>query len=161
MYYYRLTWYPKIMNTLAINKSALRDYAIIDKFEAGIKLTGAEVKSCKNGNINLKGAYATVNVQGLPFLIGCHIGHYKPAGRGRALYDPIRSRELLLNKKEISALIGKLREKRYTLIPLSVYNKNGLIKVELGLGQGKKQFEKREAIKKRDIEREIGRRLRR
>lgn len=144
---------------LAVNKSALRDYVIIDKFEAGIKLTGAEVKSCKNRHVNLKGAYATVNVRGLPCLVGCHIGRYKPAASGRVNYDPIRSRELLLNKKEISALIGKLKEKRYTLAPLSVYNKNGLIKVELGLGQGKKQYEKREAIKKRDIEREIGRRL--
>ena len=147
------------MNIIAFNKTARHDYAIIDKFEAGIKLTGAEVKSCKSGHVNLKGAYAMINVRGLPYLVGCHIGHYKPAASQRANYDPTRSRELLLNKKEINTLIGKLKEPRYTLVPLSVYNKNGLVKIELGLGQGKKQYEKREAIKKRDIEREIGRRL--
>lgn len=149
------------MNTKAVNKTARHDYAIADKFEAGIKLTGAEVKSCKNGQVNLKGAYAMISVRGIPYLIGCHIGRYKPAANTGANYDPTRSRELLLNKKEINTLIGKLKEKRYTLIPLSVYNKSGLIKIKLGLGVGKKQYEKRAAIKKRDIERELGRRLRR
>ena len=127
-------------------------------YEAGIKLTGDEVKSCKSGQINLKGSYAVVNAKGVPYLIGCQIAPYKHSSRVLP-HDPLRSRRLLLHKKELSSLIGALKEKRFTLLPLAFHNKKGLIKVELGLGRGKKQFEKRDAIKKRDIEREIGRRL--
>ncbi|MAG28544.1 SsrA-binding protein [bacterium] len=145
---------------LAKNKSAFAEYTILDTFEAGIKLTGPEVKSIKLGNIKLKGSYSTINPNtGVLWLVGAHIGAYKPAASVQIDYDPTQSRTLLLNKKEISSLIGKLKEKQLTLIPLSVYSKSGIIKVELGLGRGKKKFEKREQIKKRDIERDIGRKL--
>lgn len=147
------------MSILAINKLARHDYDIIESFEAGIKLTGSEAKSCKLGGANLKGSYATINQRGVVYLLACHIAPYKHGIKND--YDPIRSRVLLLNKKEIASLIGKLKEKRYTLVPLALHNNHGLIKVELGLGRGKKQYEKRAAIKKRDIEREIGQRLRR
>lgn len=147
------------MSIIAINKQARADYEILDKYEAGIQLTGGEVKSCKQGGANLKGSYAVLNARGVPTLLGCHISPYKQAVKNA--YDPARSRLLLLKKKEINSLLGKLKEKRYTLIPLAMHNNQGLIKVELGLGRGKKQFEKRAAIKKRDIERDIGRRLRR
>ncbi len=142
---------------IALNKQARSDYEIMDKFEAGIKLTGPEVKSCKQGGVNLKGSYAIINAHHIPYLLGCHISPYRHAVKTD--YDPARSRLLLLKKKEIDKLIGKLKEKQYALIPLAIHNSHGLIKVELGLGRGKKQYEKRAAIKKRDIEREIGRRL--
>lgn len=146
-------------SVITTNKRAYHDYEILDKYEAGIKLTGAEVKSVKLGQANLKGSYAAVSANGTPLLIGCHIAPYKPAKSAQASYDPTRSRVLLLSKKEIKTLIGRLKEKRSALLPLSVKNKSGLIKIELGLGRGKKQFEKRAAIKKRDLEREIGQRL--
>lgn len=142
---------------ITTNKQAYRDYEIADKHEAGIKLSGAEVKSVKLGQVNLKGSYAVVSASGAPLLIGCHIAPYKPAAGAQKNYQPSRSRVLLLSKKEIQYLSGKLKEKRYSLLPLSVKNKSGLIKIELGLGRGKKQYEKRALIKKRDIEKEISR----
>jgi len=148
-------------NTLAINKKARAEYEILDTYEAGLHLSGPEVKSCKKGQVNLKGSYAMVSARGIPLLIGCHISPYKPAQQVQHDYDPSRTRQLLLHKKQINTLIGKLKEKQYTLIPLAIINSGGLIKVELGLGRGKKKYEKRESIKKRDIEREIGRKLKR
>lgn len=144
---------------ITTNKRAYHDYEILEKFSAGVKLTGAEVKSAKLGQANLKGAYAIISSNRAPLLVGCRIAPYKPAGSAPANYDPTRGRVLLLSKKEIKYLSGKLKEKRFTLVPLCLQNKSGLVKVELGLGRGKKQYEKREAIKKKDIEREIGRRL--
>lgn len=149
------------MPVIATNKYARSDYEILDTYEAGVKLSGPEVKSIKKGQVNLKGSYATVGADGRARLLGVHVAPYKPAAGVQQGYDPTRSRELLLNKKELASLIGKLKEKRYTLLPLAVFNKSGIIKIELGLGRGKKQYEKREAIKKRDIEREIGRNMRR
>lgn len=146
---------------IALNKQARHDYEIIEKFTAGIKLTGAEVKAAKSGQLNLQGAYALVSAAGRPYLVGCHISPYKPAAGSQRHYDPTRSRALLLKKKEIKTLQGKLKEKSYTLVPLALYNQGGLIKVELGLGRGRREYEKRELIKKRDLERELGRRLRR
>lgn len=146
-------------NIITENKRAYHDYEILEKYKAGVKLTGAEVKSAKLGQANLKGAYAAISSNGAPLLVGCRIAPYKPAANAQANYEPTRSRVLLLSKKEIKYLSGKLKEKRYSLIPLAVENKSGLIKIELGLGRGKKQYEKREAIKKKDLEREIGRRL--
>lgn len=145
-------------NIIATNKKALYDYAIQDKYLAGIKLLGWEVKSCKAGSVNLKGSYVVIALDGIPRLIGCHISPYKYSAVSQ---DPNRSRSLLLHKKEVSTLIGKLKEKRYTLVPLNLYNQNGIIKLELALAVGKKQFEKREQIKKRDVERETGRRFKR
>ncbi|MBI1961632.1 MAG: SsrA-binding protein SmpB [Parcubacteria group bacterium] len=145
---------------LAKNKQAYAEYEILDTFEAGIKLTGPEVKSVKSGQTKLQGSFASLNpVTRVLGLEGTHISAYKPAASVQVGYDPQRSRTLLLNKKEIASLIGKLKEKRLSLVPLSMYSKSGLIKVELGLVRGKKQYEKREQIKKRDIEREIGRKL--
>jgi SsrA-binding protein len=152
------------MKMIAVNKRAKFDYDILEKFEAGIVLTGAEVKSVKLGNISLKGSYMTINPTGPQkqpeaWLINAHISPYKPAGP-QPDYDPEKSRKLLLHKKEIDYLIGKQREGGLTIIPLSVYTKKARIKVEIGLGRGKKKFEKRERIKKREAERKIQRALR-
>ena len=145
---------------LAKNRQAYAEYEVLDTYEAGIKLTGPEVKSIKNGQIKLQGSYASPNPATKALrLVGAHVSAYKPAAGVQADYDPTRSRILLLKKKELATLAGKLKEKRLSLVPLSVYSKAGLIKVELGLVRGKKQYEKREQIKKRDIERELGRKL--
>jgi len=146
---------------LATNRRARSEFSILDTVEAGIQLTGPEVKSCKQGSIKLAGSYGAISSSGAVVLIGCHISPYKPAAGAQKNYDPDRTRILLLNKRQIATLIGKLKEKRISLVPLSCYLKGGLIKFEMALAQGKKQYEKREAIRKRDIEREIGRRLKR
>ena len=150
------------MPTLAINKKARFDYEFLDVFEAGIILTGAEVKSAKLGQVNLKGSYITIkNVeQGLPEieLINVHIAPYKYAGNQQD-YDPIRSRKLLLKKKEIITLIGKQKEKGLTLVPIKLYTKGSLIKLEFAIARGKKKYNKREDKKKQDIERDLKREL--
>jgi SsrA-binding protein len=142
---------------LADNKKALFDYEVLDKYEAGIVLRGLEVKSVRNGNINLKGAYVTF-YKDKPMLTGAHIGLYKPAG-GIKDYEPDRTRQLLLKKKEIRHLLGKKEEKGLTIIPLLVYIKHNKVKVEIGVCRGKRQFEKKEKIKSRDLDREIKRTL--
>jgi SsrA-binding protein len=147
------------MPTFALNKHALHDYAILEKVSAGIVLSGPEVKSVRAGNINLKGSYVTIH-NGEALLTGAHIGLYKPAGPQKD-YDPYRSRTLLLKKKEIARIIGKLKEKGLTAVPLSIYTSKSRIKVEVGIARGKRQFEKRELIKKRDVEREIRTHLKR
>lgn len=144
---------------IALNKRAFSDYEIEEHFEAGIKLTGPEVKSSKQGKMNLKASWAIVGKDMVPKILNMHISSYKPASSVQHNYDPERSRILLLNKKQIKYLFGKLKEKRYTLLPLKAYANAGIIKIEMGLGRGKKQYEKRESIKKRDIERDIGRKL--
>lgn len=144
--------------SIAINKRALFDYEILEKLEAGVVLTGAEVKSVKNGHISLKGAYVTFR-NGEAYLLNAHISPYQKAGKILS-YDPTHTRKLLLNKNELKRLIGKLSEKGLTIVPLKVYTtRRGRIKVEIGLGRGKKQFEKRELIKKRETEKEIRRNL--
>jgi SsrA-binding protein len=145
------------MPTLAINKKAKHDYEIIDTFEAGLVLLGHEVKSVRGGGLSLQGAYAAVR-GGEAWLIGAHIRRYSPAGRLEG-YDPERTRKLLLRRRELQRLIGKLQEKRLTLVPISVYTRGSKIKVELGLARGKKQYEKREALRKRDLDRELRRSL--
>lgn len=144
-------------NILADNKKALFDYDILEKYEAGIVLFGHEVKSVKGGHISLKGAYVTFH-NGEPFLTGAHISRYKPAA-GVKDYDPERSRKILLKNKEIRHLLGKKDEKGLTIVPIRVYTKQSKVKVEIGVGRGKRQFEKKEKIKTRDIEREIKRTL--
>ena len=139
------------------NKKALFDYEILEKFEAGIVLFGHEVKSIKNGNMSLRGAYVTFH-NGEAHLIGAHIGKYKPAG-GLKEYDVERSRKLLLKKKELRYLMEKRGVKGLTIVPIKVYTKHSRIKVEIGIGRGKKQYEKKEKIKQGDIEREIKRTL--
>lgn len=144
-------------NILADNKKALFDYEILEKFEAGIVLFGHEVKSVKGGHLSLKGSYVTFH-NDEPYLIGTHISRYKPAS-GIKEYDPDRSRKLLLKNKEIRYLLGKKEEKGLTIVPIRVYTKQSKVKVEIGVGRGKRQFEKKEKIKARDIEREIKRTL--
>ena len=145
------------MKTVAKNKRAYFDYTITDTYEAGVVLTGPEVKSIKLGNISLKESHAVVT-NGEIFLLNAHITPYKMAANVEQ--EPTRSRKLLLKSTEIKSLIGKTKEKGLTLIPTKMYIKRELVKVELGLGKGKKKHEKRETIRKKDIERDIERDLR-
>lgn len=142
---------------IAKNKKAFFDYEITDTFEAGVILTGPEVKSVKAGNVSLKESYAVAKDSEI-FLLNAHISPY--AFASDIEMDPTRSRKLLLKSKEIHSLTGKIKEKGLTLIPTKIYLKRGLVKVELGLGKGKKKYEKKEKIKARDIERDINRELR-
>lgn len=144
------------MPNLAVNKKATFEYEILEKLEAGLMLTGAEVKSVRNGNIKLLGAYVTFHGTSAN-LLNAHISPYKYAQNEE--YEPTRSRRLLLKQKEINYLRGKLSEKGLTIIPLSVYTKGNLIKIEIGVGRGKKSFDKRESVKKRDQKREIAKKL--
>ena len=141
------------MPVIAINKQALYDYEILESYEAGLVLTGQEVKSVRNGHINLKGSFAAFKDTEL-FLLNTHISPYAFAKPDPG-YDPRRSRKILLKKKEIGRLKGKLQVKGLTLLPLKVYTTKTRLKIVLGLGRGKKQFEKREIIKKRDVERQL------
>ena len=120
-------------------------------------LFGQEVKSIKTGHINLAGSFVTLR-QGAPFLVGVKVPPYQPNNVG-ADYNEARERKLLLNKKEINYLIGKSSQKGFSLIPLKIYEKRGRIKLEFGLAKGKKKFDKKEKIKKRDIDREVQREL--
>lgn len=149
------------MPNIANNKRVLHDYYIIEKFEAGIVLSGQEVKSIKLGHINFTGSYVSLDQKGEAWIVGCHISPYKHAGNLLSHYDPIRPRKLLLNKKELIYLKTKTREAGLTILPLSVYTKGSLVKIDIGIARGKKKHDKRETIKKATIEREIGRRLRR
>lgn len=144
---------------LATNKKALHDYKILESFQAGIVLSGPEVKSAKAGRIDLKGSYAMIDGKGEAWMIGAHIAPYPPAAGTQKDYDPTRSRKLLLKSKEIAYLIGKLKAKGLTILPVKAYTERRFIKIELGLGRGKKAHDKREALKKKDIERDIRRRL--
>ena len=118
-------------------------------------LTGAEVKSAKMGSVNLKGSFLHVRGNEL-FITGMHIGAYAPAGKSDA-YKPIHDRKVLVHKKEISKLRSKSQAERLTIVPISVYTAKNLVKLSFALARGKKQFEKRDAIKKRDVEREMRR----
>lgn len=143
--------------SLAQNKKALFDYEILEKFQAGLVLTGPEVKSVKDGQISLKGAYVTFH-NGEAYLLNAHISPYKPAGKSDS-YDPTVSRHLLLHKKEIRYLQEKIQEKGLTIVPLSVYTSNRFVKVEIAVARGKQNFDKRDTIKKRDLDREVQRSL--
>lgn len=147
------------MKIIAENKKAYYNYQILEKFEAGVSLIGQEVKSLKTRGINLSGSYALIK-EGEVFWMGAHIPPYQPKN-APADYNPERSRRLLLKKSEIKYLIGKSKERGLTLIPLKLYIKNNKIKLEIGLAKGKKKIDKRELIKKREIEREIERTLKR
>lgn len=139
------------------NKKAYYNYEILEKFEAGLVLLGHEVKSIKTGHITLTGSYVVLT-QGVPTLIGAKIPPYQPNNTPQG-YNPEQSRRLLLNKKEIDYLVGKIIERGFSLIPLKVYEKSGRIKLEFALAKGKKEFNKKEKIKKRDIQRDINREL--
>ncbi len=144
--------------TVASNRRALHDYEILDRFEAGIVLTGSEVKSLRGGRGSLSEAYGRVQ-GGEVWLEGMHIPPYEQ-GEKRG-YDPIRRRKLLLHRNEIERLIGKTQERGLTLVPLRVYFSHGLAKVEVGLGRGKRQFEKRQTALEREHRREMDRAARR
>jgi len=141
------------MRVLAENKKAYFTYQILEKFEAGISLIGQEVKSIKTRGVNLAGSYVVIK-NSEAFWIGARISPYQPKNIPPD-YNPERSRKLLLKKSEIKYLIGKAKQKGLTLIPLRVYTKRGKIKLEFGIARGKKKVDKRELIKKREIEREI------
>ncbi|MCX7778731.1 MAG: SsrA-binding protein SmpB [Patescibacteria group bacterium] len=143
------------MKLITINKKAYHNYEILETYEAGIVLTGPEVKSVKAGKIDLTGSYVTLDKSSIPWLTNLNIAPYPPAKGDQENYQPSRPRKLLLKKKEIASLIGKTKMKGLTIIPLKVYNKHGFIKIEIGLGRGKKKFDKREEIKKRELERKI------
>ncbi|KKR48854.1 MAG: SsrA-binding protein [Candidatus Magasanikbacteria bacterium GW2011_GWC2_40_17] len=139
----------------AENKRAFFDYNILEKWEAGIELAGDEVKSIRDGQISLKESYVTIKNSEL-FLINANISAYKKS-RDIKGYNPTQSRRLLLKKKEIDRIIGLKTTQGLTIVPLKVYTKHHWIKLEIGLGKGKKKFEKKEQIKKKDIERELKR----
>lgn len=143
---------------LADNKKAYFDYNILEKFEAGINLLGTEVKSIRAGHMGLKASYVVIDKDGLVSLVGANISPYQPKNAPQD-YRPDRSRKLLLRKREIEYLIGKSHQKGLTFVPLRVYNKKGKIKLEFGIGKGKREFDKRESIKERDTKREIERAL--
>ncbi len=141
----------------AYNKRARFDYDISEKFEAGLVLRGFEVKSVKTGHISLKGAFVTTKGEEL-FLTNANIPLYKQAG-AIANYDPTRPRKLLLKKREIAHLIGKSRAEGLTLVPIRVYTRRGLVKLEFGIGKRRKKVDKRSVIKKREADRKIARAL--
>lgn len=139
------------MKTLAKNSRAIFDYDFKDNFEAGLVLSGPEVKSAKQGNVSLNGSYVKVSPTRAQ-LVNCHIGPYKYAAS--ETYNPTRSRTLLLQRKELRSLIGA--EKGLAIIPLEIYEGNkGLVKIKIGVGKARKKQDKREYIKKRDTQREI------
>lgn len=140
-----------------INKRARHDYQLFDKFEVGIVLTGAEVKSVLERKIHLEEAYAKI-IQGELFLVNAHIHPYRFADTSKL--DPNRTRKLLVHKKEIISLASKIKQKNLTLIPVSCYTKGRKIKFKLALAKAKKKYEKREAKKRKEIDREIERALR-
>lgn len=142
------------MTDFARNKKALHDFTIEESYEAGISLTGPEVKSVRAGRANLKESYARVR-EGEIFLIGAHISPYENARQ--AEQHPTRDRKLLLHRGEIARLVGKSQEDGKTLIPLKLYSKNGMIKLQLAVASRKKQYDKRREIAKRTADREIER----
>jgi SsrA-binding protein len=137
------------------NRQARYLYEILDTYEAGIQLLGTEIKSIRAGRINLRDGYALIR-KGEVWLINVHISPYE-AGGHYFNHEPLRNRKLLLHRKEINKLIGKLEQKGLTLVPLKMYFKGSLVKVSLGLGKGKKLHDKRETIKRRDDQRQIAR----
>ena len=141
--------------SLIHNKLATRDYEVLDKLEAGIELFGFEVKSVRAKQGSLRGAYVTVT-QDRAVLVKAFIPPFQ-AGNTPATYEPERERALLLKKKELRELVSRLETPGLTLIPISLYNKQGLIKVEVALARGKKKFDKRETIKKKDQQRDVER----
>ena len=137
---------------IAKNPIARHDYTIVDTIETGIVLTGTEIKSIRSGKVNLKDSYASIE-KGEVFIHSMHISPYEHGNIFNK--DPMRDRKLLLNKSEIRKLIGLIKQKGYTLVPISIYFKGSFVKLELGIGKGKKLYDKREDIKKKDQERYI------
>lgn len=144
-------------NIIAKNPTAYHNYEIIDKLEAGIVLYGTEIKSIRAGKVNLKDSYATIEKNREVYVYSMHISPYDHGN----IYnkDPMRPKKLLLNKSEIHKLIGMTTLKGYTLVPIKIYFKGNFIKMELGVGKGKKLFDKREDLKKKEADRKIERYL--
>ena len=143
---------------VAVNRRAYHEYFIDEKYEAGVMLTGTEVKSVRNGRTNLRDGYVRID-NGEAWLENVHISPY---AQGNLMnHEPLRPRKLLLHRKEISSLIGKVKQRGYTLIPLRVYFSRNHAKVEVGLARGKREYDKREAIAEREAKREIARAVRR
>ncbi|MEC4676632.1 MAG: SsrA-binding protein SmpB [Nitrospirota bacterium] len=142
------------MKIITQNKKAFHEYFIEERVEAGIMLKGTEVKSLREGKANLLDSYMIVKGSEA-FLLNCHISPYRHGNMMN--HDPVRTRKLLLHKKEIARLQGKAIQKGYSLIPLKIYFKGSHAKVEIGLAKGKKQYEKRESLKKKEADREIER----
>jgi len=145
------------MKIITKNKEGLFSHEILETWRAGMVLSGPEVKSVKTGQIGLKGSFIQIDSKNEAWLVNSYIAPYKPAAANQTGYDPYHRRKLLLNKKEIGSLIGKKAQKGLTIIPISVYTKKRLIKVEIGLARGRKKVDKREVIKKRETQREIRR----
>lgn len=137
---------------VANNSTAKHNYTIEDTMEAGIVLSGTEIKSIRNGKVNLKDSYANIK-NGEVFIYGMHISPYEHGN----IYnkDPLRTRKLLLTRREINKLIGLIKQKGYSLVPISLYFNGNFLKIELGIGKGKKLYDKREEIAKKDAERRI------
>ncbi len=147
----------KMTKTIAQNKKAYHDYFVDEKFEVGIALAGTEVKSIRQGNINLKDSYCKIN-NGELFVVGMHISPYEKGNIFNK--DPLRDRKLLMHKREILKLFNNIKKDGVSIIPLSVYLKGPIVKVEIGLCRGKKLYDKRDAIAARDVKREIDRSMR-
>jgi SsrA-binding protein len=143
--------------TVARNRKALHEYHIVDTYEAGIVLVGPEVKSVRAGRVSLGEAYARIDGNEA-YIHGLHINPYDPASRYNV--DPVRTRKLLLHRREIRRLIGATQQEGFTLVPLEIYLKDGYVKIALALGRGKKSHDKREAARRRDADREIQRAVR-
>ncbi len=147
------------MRVIAKNKKAFFNYELIETLEAGISLLGSEVKSIREGMVSLKESYAEIK-EGEVFLINCHVSPYDPANIFN--HDPLREKKLLLHRKEIKRLIGKIKEKGLTLVPVKILlNDKGRVKVEIALAKGKRVYQKREAIRQRDQDREMRAELKR
>ena len=141
---------------IAKNPTARHNYTITDTFEAGIVLTGTEIKSIRNGKVNIKDTYVNIK-DGEVFIFGMHISPYEFGNIFNK--DPLRTRKLLLNRREINKLIGMINQKGVSLVPISMYFKGSKVKLEIGLGKGKKLFDKRDDIAKKDAKRRIARAL--
>ena len=146
------------MNTklIAKNPTAFHNYTINDKLEVGIVLSGTEIKSIRNGKANLKDSYAVIK-NGEVYIVGMHISPYEQGNIFNK--DPLRDRKLLLNRREINKLVGLVKQKSCSLVPISMYFKGSLVKLELGVGKGKKLYDKREDIAKKDAERRMKQQL--
>ncbi|MFB9760630.1 MULTISPECIES: SsrA-binding protein SmpB [Bacillaceae] len=142
---------------IAQNKKAFHDYFIEDTYDAGIVLQGTEIKSIRAGKVNLKDAYARIQ-NGEIWVFGMHISPYEQGNRYN--HDPLRTRKLLLHRREIEKLIGYTKETGNTIVPLKLYLQNGFAKIQLGLAKGKKNYDKREDLKKKEAKREIERAFR-
>jgi SsrA-binding protein len=140
------------MTSFAKNKRATFDHEIIERYEAGIKLSGPEVKSIRNGRVNLKGSFVKI-MNGTPFAYNIHISPYQSGNQPD--YEPTDKRKLLLKKKEISYLVGAGEQAGHTILPLEIYTKKGLIKMKIGLCKSRKKYDKRELLKKRSQEKEM------